>query len=155
MRHIRLNQSHSPRVVPSWLGDSVGHYEGNTLVVDTIGFNVGPLSAVDRFGTPHSDELHLVERFRLIDATVLRSAVQQEERENPRGPGPAIIDQDYGSGIKVDFTVEDPVVFTMPWSASVTYQRAKNSWEEMVCAENVHVYYGKDTAVPQASKPDF
>jgi len=155
VRHIRLNQPHPKQIVPSWLGDSIGHYEGNTLVADTIGFKVGPLSVVDRYGTPHSEKLHLVERFRMIDKTALNLAVEKESKENPRGPGPAIIDQNYGSGIKVDFTVEDPGVFTMPWSASVTYQRAKNGWDEIVCAENVHVYYDKDTAVPQTSKPDF
>ena len=155
VRHIRLNQSHPQHVVPSWLGDSVGHYEDNTLVVDTTGFKAGPLSVVDRYGTPFTDALHLVERFRLIDSTTLKLAVEQENRENPRGPGPAVIDQNYGSGIKVDFTVDDLGVFTVPWSASVTYQRARNPWEEQVCAENVHVYYDKDTAVPLASKPDF
>jgi hypothetical protein len=155
VRHIRLNQSHPQKVVPSWLGDSIGHYQGNTLVVDTIGFKVGPLSVVDRYGTPFSEQLHLVERFQRIDAATLKLAVEQENKENVRGRGPAIIDQAYATGIKVDFTVEDPGVFTMPWSASVTYQRAKNGWEEIVCAENVHVYYDKDTDVPQASQPDF
>ena len=96
--------------------------------------------------------MHLVERFRLSDAAALRSAVQQEEKERSR---PAVIDQGYASGIKVDFTVEDLGVFNMLWSTSVTYQRAKNAWEEQVCAENVRVYYDKDTAVPQLTKLDF
>jgi hypothetical protein len=95
VRHIRLNRSHPRQVAPSWLGDSVGHYEGNTLVVDTIGFKVGPLSVVDRYGTPYSDKLHLIERFRLIDAAALRSAVQQEDKENIRARGPARIDPTY------------------------------------------------------------
>jgi len=62
---------------------------------------------------------------------------------------------DVDQGIKVDFTVEDTDVFTRPWSASVTYQRVKNEWQEYVCAENIHVYYDKDTAVPQTDRSDF
>ena len=57
VRHVRLNVPHSDRLTPSWLGESVGHYEGDTLVVDTIGQKVGPLSMVDRFGTPFSAAL--------------------------------------------------------------------------------------------------
>ena len=43
----------------------------------------------------------------------------------------------------------------MPWSATETYRRILGEWPEHVCAENTHVYYGKDTAVPTADKPDF
>ena len=154
VRRIRLNEAHQRPPVPSWRGDPVGHYEGDTLVVDTVGFKVGPLSMVDRYGTPHSDKLHLIERFRLIDARAARLAVQRDERVNVRGRA-VDVDQGYGKGIKVDFTVEDTDVFTRPWSASVTYQRVKNEWQEYVCAENIHVYYDKDTAVPQTDRSDF
>ena len=51
--------------------------------------------------------------------------------------------------------MEDTDVCTRPWSASVTYQRVKNEWQEYVCAENIHVYYDKDTAVPQTDRSDF
>jgi hypothetical protein len=43
VRRVRLNQSHPAQVTPSWYGDSIGHYEGDTLVVDTVGFRIGPL----------------------------------------------------------------------------------------------------------------
>jgi hypothetical protein len=49
-----LNEQHSTRVTPNWYGHSIGHFEGNTLVVDTVGFKTGPLSMVDEFVTPHS-----------------------------------------------------------------------------------------------------
>ena len=62
-----MNASHPTTPTPSWYGDSVGHFEGDTLVVDTVGFKVGPLSMVDIYGTPHSEALHLVERYRLVD----------------------------------------------------------------------------------------
>jgi hypothetical protein len=52
VRHVHLNQPHSARVIPSWYGDFVGHYEGDTLVIDTVGFKMGPFSMSDAFGTP-------------------------------------------------------------------------------------------------------
>ncbi len=57
--------------------------------------------------------------------------------------------------LRVEFTVADTGVFTMPWSASVTYRRAAGDWVERICAENTHVYYSKDMAVPTAAEPDF
>ena len=55
LRRIHLNRSHAACVTPSWYGDSVGHFEGDTLVVDTVGFKLGPFSMIDRFGTPYSE----------------------------------------------------------------------------------------------------
>jgi hypothetical protein len=66
VRHVRMNQSHPVRVTPSWFGDSVGHYEGDMLVIDTVGVKVGPFAMVDMYGTPHTDALHVVERYRLL-----------------------------------------------------------------------------------------
>ena len=67
VRHVRMNQSHPAHVTPSWYGDSVGHYEGDTLVIDTVGIKVGPFAMVDWYGTPHTEALHVVERYRLLD----------------------------------------------------------------------------------------
>src|SRR4029077_8829204 len=64
IRHVRLNGQHPRNVAPSWGGDSVGHYEGDTLVIDTVGIKVGPLSMIDNYGTPYTGALHLVERIR-------------------------------------------------------------------------------------------
>ena len=61
-RHIYLNVPHSADIKPSWFGESVGHYEGDTLVVDTIGLN--DRTFIDDYLTPHTDKLHVVERFR-------------------------------------------------------------------------------------------
>ena len=65
MRHIYLNKFHSEHVRPSWYGESVGHYEGDTLVVDTIGMN--DQTWIDNYRTPHSDKLRTVERFHLTN----------------------------------------------------------------------------------------
>jgi hypothetical protein len=66
VRRIRLNQPHPEQLTPSWYGDSVGHYEGDTLVVDTVGVRTDrPFAMVDLFGTPYSKSLHIVERYRL------------------------------------------------------------------------------------------
>ena len=64
-RHIYLDVPHSAHLQPSWYGESVGHYDGDTLVVDTIGFN--DKTCVDNFRTPHSEKLHVVERWKLAD----------------------------------------------------------------------------------------
>jgi hypothetical protein len=52
IRRVRMNQPHSVPVTPSWYGDSVGHYEGDTLVIDTVGVKIGPFAMVDFYGTP-------------------------------------------------------------------------------------------------------
>ncbi len=163
VRRVRLNAKHPARVIPSWYGDSVGRFEGDTLVIDTIGIKVGPYSMVDSYGTPHSEALHLVERYRLIDYFDAEAAAKMSERENRRlladnslGNGVAI-DTDYkGKALQVRFTVEDESVFTVPWSATSTYWHASGDWVERVCAENTVEYYaGLSSAVPRAEKPDF
>ena len=76
IRHVYLNVTHAKDVKPSWYGESVGHYEnGDTLVIDTIG--ISAKSFVDNYRTPHTDQLHVVERLKLaadgqsVDVTVL------------------------------------------------------------------------------------
>jgi len=160
VRHVRMNEPHPARVTPSWYGDSVGRYEGDTLVIDTVGFKIGPHAMVDRYGTPYSQALHVVERYRLLDSKAAREAEERSYRENIRmrlsDPGFARDPDDKGNGLQVQFTVEDEDVFTMPWSATVTYRRPLGEWSEMVCAENLQGYFhGKDAGVPTADKPDF
>src|SRR5690242_15832629 len=70
IRHIRLNSRHPERVTPSAMGDSVGHYEGGTLVIDTVGIKPGRNSMIDNYGTPFTQALHLVERIKLIDGAI-------------------------------------------------------------------------------------
>jgi hypothetical protein len=107
VRHVYMNVPHSETVAPSWYGELVGRYEGDTLVVDTVGITTKV--AVDYYLTPHTDKLRVVERYRLVDE---------------------------GRTLEVTFTVDDPGAFTMPWPASQRYQKvAQPLMEEVVCAE--------------------
>jgi hypothetical protein len=83
---------HDASLVPLWMGDSVGHWEGNTLVVDTVNFN--DRTWIDRIGHPHSDALHVVERFRRPDHDHLVDEI----------------------------TIEDPKAYTKPWTAHLELQ---------------------------------
>jgi hypothetical protein len=158
VRRVRLNQPHPARVTPSWYGDSVGRYEGDTLVIDTVGIKIGPFAMVDVYGTPYTEALHVVERYRLTDPGAAKAAQDRGGIENQRAEAGWTADPNYkGKGLQLHFTVEDEGVFTMPWSATKTYRRPQaTEWQEVVCAENPHEYYaGKDTEVPRADKADF
>ena len=139
VRHVYLNPQHSARVTPSWFGESVGRYEGDTLVVDTVGLNARTF--VDNYRTPHTDKLHVVERFRTIEG---------------------------GKTMEVKVHVEDPGAFTTPWDAIQRYRRLdaagsetdprvpRGPLEEMVCAENNGDIFNEGLEpIPQAVKADF
>jgi hypothetical protein len=152
---VRLNEPHPAHVTPSWYGDSVGHYEGDTLVIDSVGIKIGPFAMVDMYGTPHSPALHVVERYRLTDYAEAKDAMARNAKENSRNPGADFDDSYRGKVLQLHFTVEDAGVFAMPWTATVTYRPAVGAWTDLICSENIHEYYGgKDSAVPQADKPD-
>jgi len=158
VRHVRLNAQHPQHVVPSWNGDSVGRYEGDTLVIDTVGIKTRSGSLIDMYGTPHSPALHVIERYRLVDAEAAAAAQARSEKEYGRPTTePVYVDFGYkGKGLEVKFTVEDPGVFTTDWSSSVTYRRSNSEWLEIVCAENLENYYpGATTTVPKVDRPDF
>lgn len=108
VRHVYLNEAQPDDVKPSWYGYSVGHYEGtNTLVVDTRAQNDRALT--DRYGSPRSEEIRVVERYTIADDR---------------------------SAIHIEFMVEDPGAFTMPWKAQVTFLPAFDDFVESVCPEN-------------------
>ena len=120
------------------------------------------VTTLDRFGTPYTEAMHLIERYRLLDYETAKEA-QERLREWPR-VGAYDVDPDYrGKGMQLEFTVEDPNVFTMPWSATVNYRRAlRKEWEERICAENVEHYYtltryysDPNAHIPTANKADF
>jgi hypothetical protein len=155
-RHVRMNEGHPAAPTPSWYGDAVGRYEGDTLVIDTVGIKIGPFAMIDMYGTPHSPALHVVERYRLISYDDAQAAFARNARENAREPGANFDDKYRGKVLQLHFTVDDPAVFTMPWTSTITYRPATGGWLDLICAENVHEYFAnRNAAVPHADKPDF
>ena len=126
IRHVNLTDEHSERLTASWYGESIGHYEGDTLVVDTIGMN--DRTPVDIFGTPHSSNMHVVERYRLIGN---------------------------GRQMEVVFMVDDPVTFGSEWTGRIVYARSNAPLiEEEACAENDRLPEGVYD-IPVENKPAF
>jgi hypothetical protein len=128
VRHVYMDVPHSKNVKLSWYGESVGHYEADELVVDTIGLN--DKTYVDNYLTPHTTQLHVVERFRLAED---------------------------GKALQLSIAVEDPGAFNMAWSARQTYRRMpQDKMQEAVCAENNVDFFGRGYfPVPEADKADF
>src|SRR5882762_6301030 len=87
VRHIRMNQTHPAKVTTSWYGDSVGRYEGDTLIIDTVGIKVGKYSMVDWYGTPHTEALHVVERYRMLSYEEAKEGFVRDAKEHNVPPG--------------------------------------------------------------------
>lgn len=156
VRHIRMNQHHPATVTPSWYGDSVGHFEAGTLVIDTVGIKVGPYAMLDWYGTPHTPALHVVERYRLLDYQQGKEGLERDEKENFQVQRDTIDPNYSGKLLQLTFTVEDDGAFTTPWTATMTYRPQVTEWEESICAENPYKYgTEKDVSVPTAAPPDF
>jgi hypothetical protein len=102
-------RKHNTDLGATWMGDSIGTWEGDTLVVDTVGFN--DKTWLDRGGHPHSDQLHVTERIRRTDPKTLQVAV----------------------------TMEDPKAYTKPWGGTMTLGlRPTWNISEMICEDNVN-----------------
>jgi hypothetical protein len=129
VRHVYMNVPHSAHPSPSWYGESVGHYEGDELVVDTIGFN-DKSQIDDNYAVPHTTQLHVIERYKVIDN---------------------------GKTLQASFTVEDPGAFNAPWSAMELFHPTREAalLAEEPCAENNVAYAGDVFPIPIADKPDF
>jgi hypothetical protein len=147
VRHIHLTDKHSANVKTSWYGESIGHYEGDALVVDTTALD--DRTRVDGFGTPHTTQLHVIERFHLIED---------------------------GNVLEANVHVEDPGAFTMPWDAIQRFRQYEAAVRkvpierlvqlasapegplvEMNCADNPNSFFPGVPAlpIPQALAPDF
>jgi hypothetical protein len=105
---VAMDRDHPKNFQPTWFGDSVGKWDGDTLVIDTIGFN--GKTRLDTLGHPHSDQMHLIERYRLTDP----------------------------DHISYEVTVDDPKTFTKPWTNVRVFPRMPASSEliEYSCEEN-------------------
>src|ERR1700680_2177097 len=113
-RQVWSNRKHPDDPDPTWWGDSIGWYEnGDTLVVDTIGFN--DKTWLDQMGHPHTDKLHLTERYKRVDANTL----------------------------ELDMTIDDPGAFTKPCYAHRNFTISKSGqWYQWICTveENQHFF---------------
>jgi hypothetical protein len=107
---------------------------------------------VDWYGTPHTEALHVVERYRLLDPEAAKEGFDRDAKEHNVAMGKP---NSGGKYLQLRFTVEDKGVFTTPWTATMTYRISPNEWDEQACAENIQWYSGKDADVPRAAKPDF
>jgi hypothetical protein len=157
VRRVRLNDRHPVSLTPSWYGDSVGHYEGDTLVIDTVGVKTDrPYAMIDLFGTPYTKSLHIVERYRLRGYDDVKDAIARNKKENWLFNGD-IFSHHQGKFLQLHVTIEDEGAFTTPWTATLTYVPGPDVMSESVCAENLHQYYydQSDTNAPRAEKPDF
>jgi hypothetical protein len=129
VRHIYMNVPHSRNPKLSWYGESVGHYEGDTLVVDTIGLS--PKAVIDNYHTPHTDQLHVVERYHVING---------------------------GKQLETNLLVDDPGTFNAPWQAVQHYTKVPNRpFLEQNCSENNDNIFNLPGWIgpPTADKPDF
>jgi len=93
-RKVYMAEGHYDGIGPVYLGQSVGWYEGDTLVIDTNQFN--DYTLLDDSGLPHSDQLETVERYRLIDG---------------------------GKRLELLVTITDPIMYSQPWEARLTFDQ--------------------------------
>jgi hypothetical protein len=105
---VAMDRDHPKDLERTWFGDSVGKWDGDTLVIDTIGFN--GRTRLDTIGHPHSDQMHLIERYKLTDP----------------------------DHISYEVTVDDPKTFTKPWTNVRVFPRMPAGSEliEYSCEEN-------------------
>ena len=115
-----------------------------------------PYTISDRFGTPQSEAMHVVERYRFIDASEAQAALDRHASVDGT-TGPMVADAKASKGLRIELTIDDPNVFTAPWHANVSYRRVIRGYNEGACAENnVDVFRTGDLRyVPTATAPDF
>ena len=118
-RPVAMNRAHRPDPDPTWWGESVGKYEGDTLVIDTIGFN--DKTWLDHVGRPHSEELHLVERFRRINRDTLQ----------------------------LDLLFDDPKAYTKPWSGRKIFALQHGGFDDAyACSMSEYEHFRQSVVDP-------
>jgi hypothetical protein len=122
-RLVTMGKPHPKDVDSTWLGDSVGKYDGDALVIDTVGLN--DKSWLDNVGHPHSDALHLIERLRRMNHNVLQ----------------------------LDLTIDDPKAYTKSWTSQRTFKLSSDPMGETMCSLSENEEFQKtimDRTVPGA-----
>jgi hypothetical protein len=102
-RVIRLDAKHPADPDPNIFGDSIGHWEGQTLVVDTVG--ISDRTSLDMTGMPHSDALHVIERIRRVDDKTLEDLI----------------------------TIDDPKIYSKAWTMRMVYKKSNTPIAEFLC----------------------
>src|SRR5262249_52956017 len=92
-------REHPDGYLTTWMGHSIGKWNGDTLVVDTV--DIAENTWLDTLGHPHSDVLHLIERYRRVDQNTLQ----------------------------IDFTFDDPKAYTKPWNGKKTFYLRPKDYE--------------------------
>jgi len=112
VREIFMNRSEHPKDLdPTYMGNSIGRYEGDTLIVDTVGFT--DKSWINSNGVPHSDALHILERIRRVDKNNLEDHM----------------------------TIDDPKAFTKQWVIDLSFELTPGwDVQEFVCLDNNRPY---------------
>lgn len=147
IRHVYLNEGHPENPQPSWMGHSIGHYQGDALVVDTIGLD--PRAFTDEFGTPHTDKLHVVEHYRIVRGSPDLITVD-------RIPVDDYFIDPKNEVLQAMAWIEDPESFTTPYAVMQVYERATDHFEEIICQENNDDKFNQGLAsVPADATPDF
>jgi len=129
VRRIYLTERHSEIVKPSWFGESIGRFlENGELLVDTIGLQTKN-SYIDNFRTPHSEKLHVIERYKVLpEGNILQAFIK----------------------------VEDPDAFNEPIYMFKRWRKSGNPLLETVCSENnTDYFYNNLVPIPRATKADF
>jgi hypothetical protein len=108
VRHVFTDgRKHPEDLTPTYMGDSIGRWDGDTFVVDTVGFN--EKTWLDRIGHSHSDQLHVIERFQRMNL----------------------------NDLELDVSMEDPKALATPWSVHLQFQLHPDwNIAEQVCADN-------------------
>jgi hypothetical protein len=147
VRHVYLNEQHPADLKPSMMGHSVGHYEGDTLVIDTVA--VDARSFTDEFGTPHTDKMHVTERYRIVRGSPDLIRVE-------RIPADRYFVDPKNEVLQVIATIEDPGTFKAPYTVMQVYEHATNYFEESICQENNDDKFNQGLVpVPTATRTDF
>jgi len=129
VRRIAMTDRHSESVKPSRYGESIGRYENGELIVDTVGIAAMKNSVLDMFRTPHTDKLHVVERYKVTADNKFLEAL-----------------------VKID----DEDTFNETMYAAKRWRRDPNEWRESICAENNPDYFNSNfVPIPQADRSDF
>ena len=125
-RIVWLNSKHPADTDPQWWGHSIGRYEnGNTLVVDTVGFN--DKTWLDQMGHPHTEQLHLTERYKRVDENTL----------------------------ELDITIDDPGAYTKPWNAHRNFTLSKTGFlrYQQICSVRENQQFFDNLGKPAATPP--